>query len=63
MIQTLDEQCKKEIEHRKKIERDFQEIKNFIEGWQNHLNETEDRLLDLQHKIAASDHERKTFKP
>lgn len=42
-------------------QRDIQEIKNSIESWQNLLNQTEGRLLDLEGIVVASDQERKAL--
>ena len=43
----------------KQIQRDIQEIKNSIESCKNHHNKSEDRISDLEDKIAASEHEMK----
>ena len=43
----------------KQIQRDIQEIKNSIESCKNHHNKNEDRISDLEDKIAASEQERK----
>lgn len=46
----------RERECMKQIERDIQEPKYCIKRWQNHLTETEDKLLYLEYGFAASNH-------
>ena len=57
--ETFDKEYKENIEYMKQIQRDYQEIKNSIESWQNALKETKDRLSKLEDKFAMCDHERK----
>ena len=57
--ETFDKEYKENIEYMKQIQRDYQEIKNSIESWQNSLKETKDRLSKLEDKFAMCDHERK----
>ena len=57
--ETFNKEYKENIEYMKQIQRDYQEIKNSIESWQNSLKETKDRLSKLEDKFAMCDHERK----
>ena len=58
LIETLNEQYRKQAEFMKQTQRDIQETKNSIESMQNRLKEAEDRILDLEDRITVSDQER-----
>ena len=55
MMDSLIEQYRKEIDHMKQFQRDIQENKISITSWQNCMNESEDRISDLEDTITASE--------
>ena len=57
--EAFDEEYKQNLEYMKQIQREYQEIKNSIESWQNLLTETKDKLSKLEDRFATYDHERK----
>lgn len=61
MIENMNAQHRKEVESIKQILPDIQEFKISIESICSHLNQSEDRIPDLEDRIAVNDNEKKDF--
>ena len=59
MMDSLNEQYRKEIDHMKQFQRNIQENKISITSWQNRMNQSEDRGSDLEDMMVASKKVRK----
>ena len=60
-METLNEQYKKELEHKKQINRVILQSKNSIKSQQMCLNECEDRHSHIGEKIAVNEQEMQYF--
>ena len=58
-MKSLNEQYRKEIDLMKQFQRDIQENKISITSWQNRMNESEDRVSDLEDTVTAREKVRK----